>query len=283
MYGHPGHGIAYIVPAKQIFQDIEKRFDSPISLPLTALATSGHPKSLDALKPQVTPRNKAPGSGTVLADITIVVKYCRDIYLKCIDAGGEYGDIGGAIHGLLTVLIHLTHDPDSPSNSDPSIWGRQGEPIIVDVYVTLHRLERLLQNRFGANIKSQPSFRGKLLDKMTFGSDEVAQLGAIRVKLIWHKRRLTRFLDAIQLHQSGKIRNISVSSTNQLDIILDKVDLIISRMGQKISQKSVDEKEVWKQVRKELIAEGFSAGILAQHEVSQLPASNIQGTNAYTI
>jgi hypothetical protein len=214
------------------------------------------------------------------------VGFCTSLHWKCRDAGGKYGDISREILGLRVVFMRLKHIFDtlaSPLNNDP-IWGRQGQPIVVDAYITLSRLDELLQNRFGANIKSQLSSREKLVGKRKFTSDDMAQLEAIRVKLMVQKTRLTLFLDAMQLHRSGKITKISDSSNaNQLDKILDKVDFIIPRMGQKISQNSVDEKEVWKQFRKELIAEGFSARILAQHEVSQLPASNIQGTNAYTI
>jgi hypothetical protein len=269
VYGHPGHGIAYIVPAKQISQDIEKRFGSPISLALTAPATSGYPKPLDTLKPQVIPGNTAPEFGICLADITIVAALCRAIYRRCSDAGGEYDEIRREIRGLDIVLKHLKYEVEavnSPLNSDLSIW-RQAAPIVGDIDFTLRQLDRLLQHRFGANTTSQPPIRQR---------DQMAQLGAIRVKLISQKTSLNLFLDALQLHQSGKItENLGSSNSNLLDVILDTVDSIALRMGQS-PQKSADEKEVWKQYLEELYAEGFSAQILVRHNVSQLPASNIQ-------
>jgi hypothetical protein len=285
VYGHPGHGIAYIVPAKQIFQDIEKRFGSPISLPLTPPATFGHPKPLDTLKPQVIPVNTAPAFGTSLPDITIVVTFCGAVCLKCVDAGGEYGEVSTEILGLYTVLRHLKYEveaPDSPLNSDRSIWGRQVAPIVGDAYSTLRQLDELLQLRSGVNAGWQWSL-GEKLATLRFYTDKMAQLEAIRTEIISHTTSLTLFLDTIQLCRSRKITKISDSSNaNRLDKILDTMDSIALKMGQKISQQSVDEKEMWKQFLEVLIAEGFSAQILARHKVSQLPASNIQ-TNAYTI
>ena len=60
----------------------------------------------------------------------------------------------------------------------------------------------------------------------------------------------------------------------QLDIILDKVDGIAARMGQTngsiMTNYDDDDKEVWKQFRRELVAEGFSSDVLQQHKVSDI-------------
>jgi hypothetical protein len=56
----------------------------------------------------------------------------------------------------------------------------------------------------------------------------------------------------------------------QLDVILDKVDAIAAigqRSGSILTGYDDDDKEVWKQFRRELIKEGFSDDILAQHKV----------------
>lgn len=106
---------------------------------------------------------------------------------------------------------------------------------------------------------------------MKFGSNELDALGSIRVKLLSHKTTLTLFLDTIQLHQSGKVERKLESHGGQLDAILDKVDNIASRMGHRegsiMTSYEDDDKEVWKQFRRELVAEGFSSDVLRQHKV----------------
>jgi hypothetical protein len=109
-------------------------------------------------------------------------------------------------------------------------------------------------------------------------------LGTIRVKLISHKTSLTLFLDTIQLHQSGKMATTLDTHAGQLDVILDKVDSIAARMGQ--GNRSIftgyedDDKEVWKQFRRELVAEGFSSDVLTQHKVRcYLLYLNVNETN----
>lgn len=63
----------------------------------------------------------------------------------------------------------------------------------------------------------------------------------------------------------------------QLDVILDKVDGIAARMAPPRREGSVltsyedDDREVWKQFRRELIAEGFSSDVLQQHKVCWFP------------
>jgi hypothetical protein len=100
------------------------------------------------------------------------------------------------------------------------------------------------------------------------------QLGGIRVKLISHKTSLTLFLDTIQLRQSGKMATTLDNHGGQLDVILDKVDKIATKMqtsgGSIMTNYDDDDKEVWKQFRRELVAEGFSSDVLQQHKVSCL-------------
>lgn len=177
--------------------------------------------------------------------------------------------------GLHTVLKHLKYEveaSESPLNRDRSLWGRQLAPIIGDCDFTLKQLDGLLQ-KYGrlSNGGSSPSSPRILWDKVRFGSNEMDTLGTIRVKLISHKTSLTLLLDTIQLHQSGKMATTLDNHGGQLDVILDKVDLIAARMGQKsgsiLTTYDDDDKEVWKQFRRELVAEGFSSDVLTQHKV----------------
>jgi hypothetical protein len=137
--------------------------------------------------------------------------------------------------------------------------------------LTLKQLDGLLQ-KYGrlSNGGSSPS---KIIrDKVKLGSNEMDTLGSIRVKLISHQTSLTSCLDTIQLHQSGEMATTLDNQDGQLDIILDKVDAIAARMGHRSGSIMMgyedDDKEVWKQFRRELIAEGFSADVLTQHKVS---------------
>lgn len=214
--------------------------------------------------------------GTSPSDIIIVVTFCRELYRKCRSAGGEYDEISREVRGLHTALKHLKseiEDEDSPLNRDQSIWGKQLAPIIGDCDFTLKQLDGLLL-KYGRLFEGNEggNSSGKILwDKMRFGSNEMDQLGGIRVKLISHKTNLTLFLDTIQLHENGKMaKNLDVQG-EQLDIILDKVDHIAAKMNQKagtlMTSYEDDDEEVWKQFRRELISEGFSSDVLQQHKV----------------
>ncbi len=144
-------------------------------------------------------------------------------------------------------------------------------PLIGDCDLTLKKLDDLLQKygrvSNGSNAKGTRAVR----DQVKLGSDEMDTLGSIRVKLISHQTSLTSCLDTIQLHPSGKMATTLDNQEGQLDFILDKVDAIAARMGQRsgsiLTGHEDDDKEVWKQFRQELIAEGFSGDVLTQHKV----------------
>jgi hypothetical protein len=197
--------------------------------------------------------------GASPADIIAVVTLCKTLYRECRAAGGEYDEISHEVRSLHTVLRHLKYEvevPASPLNRDRSIWAPRLAPTIADCNSTLKQLDALVR-RYGRKGSASGSGKPK------FGSDEMDQLGTIRVKVISQKRSLTAFLDSIQLPPSDMAATLD-NSTGQLDMILDKVDAIAARLGQRHDD---DNREAWKQFRRELIAEGFSSEVLQQNEV----------------
>ena len=197
--------------------------------------------------------------GASPADIIAVVTLCKTLYRECRAAGGEYDEISHEVRSLHTVLRHLKYEveaPKSPLNRDRSIWTHRLAPTIADCDSTLQQLDALVL-KYGSRRGASGSGKPKI------GSSEMDQLGAIRVKLISQKRSLTAFLDSIQLPPSTMTSNLD-NTDGQLDILLDKVDVIAARLGQRHEDGN---KEAWKQFRRELIAEGFSSEVLQQNEV----------------
>jgi hypothetical protein len=138
---------------------------------------------------------------------------------------------------------------------------------------TLRQLDELLQKygRLATGGTSPASLRVSW-DDAKFGTDEMDTLGEIRVRMISHKSNLKLFLDTMPLHPSRKITENIDRQQDQLDIILDKVDAIAARIGNKegniMTSYDNDDKEAWKQFRRELVAEGFSSAELRRHKVS---------------
>jgi hypothetical protein len=208
--------------------------------------------------------------GASPSDIIIVVTFARRLYRQCRNAGGEYLEISREVRGLHTVLKHLKYEvqaPESILNRDRSLYAKELAPIISDCELTLRQLDDLLlkYDRLGKD-----GGGGKLLAKIRFGSAEMDQLGDIRLKLINHKSSITVFLDTIQLGESRRMSATLETHSEHLDLILDKVDKIAARMGQRagsiMTAYDDDDKEVWKQFRRELVQEGFSSEVLQQHK-----------------
>lgn len=198
--------------------------------------------------------------------------------MRCVpDGRSEYDEISREVRALHTVLKHLRYEveaPESPLNRERARWTRQLTTLINDCDHTLRQLDGLIVKYgrlAGGPAHGSPTSSRGMWDKMRFGSTELDQLGATRVKLISHKSSLTLFLDTIQLHQNETMQATLDNHGGQLDRILDKVDGIAARMGQHngsiMTNYDDDDKEVWKQFRRELVAEGFSSDVLQQHKV----------------
>ncbi|KAF4635357.1 hypothetical protein G7Y89_g2745 [Cudoniella acicularis] len=204
------------------------------------------------------------------SDIIDVTNFCKALYRKCGDAGGEYDEISDEVKGLHTVLRHLKYeieDPESLLNRDRPEWGGQLDLIICDCDATLRQLDDLLQKygRLNSNRKESRSSKSEI---RRFNSIELDQLGTIRVQLVSHQTGFTQFLDILQLQQSNNATIVLDNEEGQLNIILDKVDAIAARMGHKSSKtNSIDSNDIgWNQFQKELVAAGFSDTILQQHK-----------------
>lgn len=211
--------------------------------------------------------------GASPSDIIIVVTFARKLYRQCRNAGGEYLEISREVRGLHTVLKHLKIEveaDDSVLNRDQALYARELAPVIGDCDYTLRQLDELLQ-KYGRLVSHEGSSAGRLWDKIRFGSNEMDDLGSIRMKLINHKTTITVFLETVQLHESGRMSLVLDNQGGQLDMILDKVDNIAARISQRadsiMTTYDDDDKEVWKEFRRELVKEGFSSDVLTQHKV----------------
>ncbi|OBT66848.1 hypothetical protein VE03_04012 [Pseudogymnoascus sp. 23342-1-I1] len=212
--------------------------------------------------------------GSNPADIIIVLDFTRRLYRQCKNANDAYFEIGREIRALHTVLRHLKYEvqaPESILNRDRALYARDLAPLIADCRFTLEDLEDLLR-KYGdiRNDDRSGSATGRLWNQIKFGSIEMDQLGSVRVKLINHKTNITALLDTIQLRESSRVATTLDNHGGQLDIILDKVDNIASRMGQRAASLMTtyenDDKEVWKSFRRELVQEGFSSDVLTRHK-----------------
>ena len=212
--------------------------------------------------------------GSNPADIIIVLEFAQRLYRQCKNAGDAYLEIGREIRALHTVLRHLKYEvqaPESILNRDRALYARDLAPLIADCRFTLEDLEELVL-KYGGLRSDEKSSSGRLWNQIKFGTVEMDQLGSVRVKLINHKTNITALLDTIQLRESSRVAATLDNHGGQLDIILDKVDNIASRMGQRAASLMTtyedDDKEVWKSFRRELVAEGFSSDVLTRHKVS---------------
>jgi septal ring factor EnvC (AmiA/AmiB activator) len=199
-------------------------------------------------------------SARTVTEIIDVLQFARDLHKDCKNAGDDYAEISTEVRDLHTVLRHLrdeAREPQSVLNRDAAVYAKDLAPILKDCDSTLHSLDDL-QRRY---------------DGIRLRTGEADMLAEIRLRLINQRTRITRLLDAVQLRGKKAVPNNidEIEHSRVLDIILDKVDVIAARMGGKTGSLMTtyenDDREVWKDFRRELIDEGFSREVVSKNEV----------------
>lgn len=256
----------------QVFRPLIRPLTPPLEPPPAEKSGQQGPKTAtqaDSTQQAVPDANTRVPFGSALSDVQLVVTFARSIYRRCRDAEGQYDEICHEVRRLHVVLKHLKYEfeaPESPLNKNGAIWAHQFAPIIGDCDLTLRLLDNLMVKYGRVDPKSM----------WPIENIEIRQLNVFKVKLISHTTSLTLFLDTIQLRQSELATSMD-DNNGKLDFILDKVDIIATRMSasngaySRLSYNEDDNddagREVWKHLRRELIAEGFASDVLEQHKV----------------
>lgn len=212
------------------------------------------------------------------ADVHIVTPFCREVYRRCRDVGGEYEDVGRdafALHAVLKQLKREIEKPDSFINRDLTVWSRKLVPVLNDSNSTLTQLNLNVQQRERrlSNEGSAPKPLAKpVLDRqstlLSLGGKD--QLVAVKAKLLSQKTSLSLLLETIKLHSARAKLAESGNQSVDLDKILDEVDNIAAKLAKPQLIPNVDadvERPLWKRIRDQLEDQGFAYDLLQQHKV----------------
>jgi hypothetical protein len=108
--------------------------------------------------------------------------------------------------------------------------------------------------------------------KVKFGNGEVKNLAEIRLKLSAHTSIITMSLNLCSLGSQGRVEKQLSDMGGDLQGIRGKVDRIAANMTARSGDGTVwtsyenDDKSFWRQLRRELVREGYRSSVLHKHK-----------------
>ena len=184
------------------------------------------------------------------SDIVTLLKLVTKTYQGWKNACGEYADITSMLDGLCIVLGRIRDEANKPT----SLLARNDadREELGDVLRGCRKTVQEL-NAVVVKFKSLSSSRKKNWDRLRLG---VKNLNDLRAKLTQHTTTITAYLEAVGLGSLARIEDRLSTLPNE---ILQGIDGLAAeiragrREGSVMTTYEDDEKDVWKQFRRELI------------------------------
>ena len=201
--------------------------------------------------------------GFSVGDFMALVQLTTRTYQGWKKACGEYTDITQELDNLKIILSRVGAEIQVPSSllqhQDRDLG--QLQALTSSCTEDVSQLETIVLKYQGLS-KS----RGNTWDRIRLGQQN---LTGLRVKLGWHIATLGTYLDIVGIGAIGRVEN-NVKDLPKMVKVIDGLAAEIRagrREGSAMTTYENDEKEVWRQFRRELIAEGFSSEDLKKSRV----------------
>jgi hypothetical protein len=222
--------------------------------------------------------------GFSVGDFVAVIQLAKTTYKNCVEAGAEYNEIARQIRSLHSVLKPLRDEAEKPDSGlfrqdqgsaaklKTAIDGCQH--ILEDLQILLAKYEGLSTD---GEAVSAPK---KLWHRFRF-STKIEQLGVVRVNLIGYTSTISVLLDGVQLRATGRVEEKLDNVSSQITDGFESLKKAILGMAVKaraeqrggstmsllsLSTYAEDDKEVWREFRRELIGLGFRSKALDRHK-----------------
>jgi hypothetical protein len=197
--------------------------------------------------------------GFSVGDIILLAQLTGRAYTNWKNACGDYTEITGQLNSLNVILRRLDTEREAPQ----SLLGRDDADydgllqILENSKTTVTQLSNVI-----TKFKSLGRSRKSNWDRLRLANKDLADL---RSKLTLHISALTTYLETLGVSALGRIES-SVGESPEMRKAIDRIASEMragKREGSVISVMTAyedDDQRVWRELRRELIGDGFSSG-----------------------
>ena len=212
--------------------------------------------------------------GASIGDAVLLTQLAWKTVQNCRRACGEYDALTLEATSLHTVLQRLESEVQNPDDDlidrDPADVQKELSNIIQGCEKNLRVLDLVLE-KYNALSETERSGR-KLWQRVKFGNGQVASMTDIRGRNTFYISAISLFLNMLNLGSAGRVEREMTQAGGELRDIRLAVNGITAYLmtggpeGSVLTAYANDEKAVWKEFRRELVADGFTSSTIRKHK-----------------
>ncbi|KAL8797398.1 MAG: hypothetical protein Q9195_000553 [Heterodermia aff. obscurata] len=211
--------------------------------------------------------------GSSIGDLVLLTQLAWKTVQNCRRACGEYAALTHettTLHTLLQRLESEVQSPDGLINRDTDDVQKELSNIIQGCEKNLRVLDLVLE-KYNALSETQRSGR-KLWQRIRFGNGQIADMTDIRGRNTFCISAISLFLNMLSMGSAGRVEREMTQAGGELRDIRLAVNGITAYLmsggpeGSVLTAYANDEKAVWKEFRRELVADGFTSSTIRKHK-----------------
>ncbi|SMR45428.1 unnamed protein product [Zymoseptoria tritici ST99CH_3D1] len=199
------------------------------------------------------------------SDIVTLVNLAHKTYRGWKTACGDYADITSSLDGLLVLLERIENEAEQPHTA--LIRSRKDRDNVRDIIsactATIQELSSIISRYRSLGLGKS---REKNWEKICFGSKN---LDSLKAKLLQHHSALSAYLSAVGLSSLTRIEQDLHALPDKIQKTVDGLAAEIRagrREGSVMTTYDDDEKDVWRQFRRELIGDGLRSSFVHRYK-----------------
>ena len=212
--------------------------------------------------------------GYSISDVISLTRTAWKVVQNSRKACGEYDELTREVSSLHVVLKRLEHEaakPESPVNKPGHSHWQELEFIASGCHRVLNILDQFLE-KYNA-LSEVGRRRRKLWPKIKFGNGQMADLADYRGKVVYYTSVMSLWLNMISIGTMGSVEKQMNDAGGDLKEIKKAVNGITAHLiakdrseGSVLTAYPDDDKAIWKELRRELIGDGFSSSVIEKHK-----------------
>lgn len=210
--------------------------------------------------------------GFSTGEIVGLTQLALQITQNCRKACGEHAELTREVANLHLVIARLQKEADTPGsllNRADDLTKDELRCTITDCGMVLRILDKILMKYNG--MSEEKRAMRKLWTKIRFGNGEMQDLRDLREKIEIYASAITLQLNLISLGSQGRVEKQLNNQGSELRAMRQSLNWITASLstgheGSILTTYSGDDKAVWKELRRELVVEGYSSSIIFRHK-----------------
>jgi hypothetical protein len=199
--------------------------------------------------------------GIGIGDIALVLKTCAQAYESWNSACGKYSQVTTDLESLVILLRQIQSEASNPNSVifKQNDNGKELQTMISNCRDIVIELREIV-----VKYKGLGRSRAKNWDRLKLGYKD---LGPLRERLVLQISAISAYMSTIGVGSLGRIEE-TVDTLHAMKSVIDGIASEI-RAGKReesvMTTHSNDDKEVWRQFRRELLGEGFTSEDIQRH------------------